>query len=571
MIGLVLACVSTICDGTITNCITLHALDHGFVNASATCASIHCSSPSPFPEAQFCAPQDFTCLNRNVTVGGGTTLNAISSGNPDGLLCGFYRTASRKNVTLPDGSLPGIRNRNGTGAQMNVPGLVRFHHVATGLGLSAYQFGNDDISERIILPNGVPLLPNQGQLACGMCLQVTPLPTKAMAQIQPNCNLTAPMPPYADWNESTASYESLIFMVDDQCNDAVCCSGTQYCPDKEAYSSWMDLTIFAAAVDYKNTHEYHLRAVPCPVESANGNVLNVSLQFSVSNRFQTFVLFYDMRVPIYKVAYTCNSQSYTLCEICDSQEAYIASEEEFLAETSVEGTTHYHFNFSVARFADDFADLSHVRYQNMTLIRSNPVYHTTNYTSTRGYMLQCNDKNIGDDATLQSVNAVSIFGQHLFDDHAPFLYPPPGMPPLGEGDPDQVSIWAHVSESQFPLPAEAIPATSTARLNRFTTQPPAGEICDSLVPLPSPPPAPPASPPLPPASPPPPSPWPALPCDSPLNKADCQETRPPKGGGQYGNETCVWGCYDHTEEATCKYPGGNVIDCMYNPTGCTPC
>ena len=70
-------------------------------------------------------------------------------------------------------------------------------------------------------------------------------------------------------------------MVDDQCNDAICCSGTQYCLEKEAYSSWMDLTVFAAAVDYKNIQSYNLRAVPCPVESDDGSVLNVTFQFAV--------------------------------------------------------------------------------------------------------------------------------------------------------------------------------------------------------------------------------------------------------------------------------------------------
>ena len=151
MTSLLLLAYSNICDDDVTQCILRKFGRENITSAAAvgTCTSTYCAPPPPplpptpsFPETNFCAPQDFTCLNQNFTVGGGTTLNAISSGNPDGLLCGFYRTASQTNVTI-DGKLPGILNRNGTGAQMNVPGLVRFNHVAAGLGLSAYQFGND--------------------------------------------------------------------------------------------------------------------------------------------------------------------------------------------------------------------------------------------------------------------------------------------------------------------------------------------------------------------------------------------------------------------------------------------
>ena len=256
--------------------------------------------PSLTPEAwnkrHHCAPQDFSCLANTGVVGRGQSINKLNNGqyaNMGGLFCGFF---TKQTPVAGPGSDFTIRNRNGTGAAMNIPQLFRKNFIAGIVGMSGYQFGTQTNGEYITLPNGVRYKPFQGQLACGMCLQAS-----FVTSMTPTCNMTY-VPEIeggadcaGDASKSSGNcgdmHQKLTFMIADQCKDSrvgggLCClpgdseclvksaSDTGYVPSKSGdyYNpaqyhtwSWLDWGIFGTTgPSYLNYEPFDIKAVPCP-------------------------------------------------------------------------------------------------------------------------------------------------------------------------------------------------------------------------------------------------------------------------------------------------------------------
>ena len=256
--------------------------------------------PTPTPEAWnsrvHCAPQDFSCLANTGVVGRGQSINKLNNGqyaNMGGLFCGFF--TKQTPVAGPNSDFT-IRNRNGTGAAMNIPQLFRKNFIAGIVGMSGYQFGTQTNGEYITLPNGVRYKPFQGQLACGMCLQAS-----FVTSMTPTCNMTY-VPeiegPGTNCDGDAASggkcgdmHQKLTFMIADQCKDSrvgggLCClpgdseclvksasdtghvhpeSGDHYNKAQYHTWSWLDWGIFGTkGPSYLNYEPFDIKAVPCP-------------------------------------------------------------------------------------------------------------------------------------------------------------------------------------------------------------------------------------------------------------------------------------------------------------------
>lgn len=121
-----------------------------------------------------------------------------------------------------------ISRNTSSGPKLFTSGRVRF-----GVGLSKHQFGSDRISSI----NDK----TQGQLVCGMCLNITSIDNLPLL----NFELT---------NHTDTPLHSAIAMVFDQCNDPIC---TENFLDIDVY----DDTIFHNG----NTQNVYWKAIDCPI------------------------------------------------------------------------------------------------------------------------------------------------------------------------------------------------------------------------------------------------------------------------------------------------------------------
>ena len=240
-----------------------------------SCTDDHCDSSccptsrSDDPFCPNCRGANWTCLTSQTQVGMGQSP----------AFGGTYNDFSLKNEGFC--KMQQLYNNNRTDSLG--PRLLTDYRIFAGVGLSQAQFGAGGLSDD----------PDDGKVACGMCLEVT------AKMVLWDCDLTVVQSDR--FNTTTWPEQKVIVMVMDQCKDNwLRWSGDGQTPEGNCVSGHVDFDVYPLDHDvgHLQVHNLTWRAVDCPAAD-----LPIQFLFSstTNSDFYFGVHIWDLLVPVAKV------------------------------------------------------------------------------------------------------------------------------------------------------------------------------------------------------------------------------------------------------------------------------